>query len=217
MHVKHAAPTFIGAKENSGVHLTERVSNESVLPKKINATKPQAGNIQIKQNELGLITDIWDANGNRFQYRYQTFTYASPLTPDLPSYAGSYLKEVEAPGGAITKYNAEIVQQTDTFTPLDDPMAERSTYWFFNLTSITDPENRVHNFVYETDVAKWLYRWNWNSEVGYFRQFPAPRSIRSAQNAAGTAIFDNQSDVRLSFSGETPAMVGHAPKDGHSR
>lgn len=166
--------------------------NLSLVPTQISAGRVGGSStivkLSISQNAVGHITDIWDANGNRWKYEYDTTShqYTSPLIPNF-TYRESVLVKVIAPDSTETSFGYEFNKEDDTFAPREEGEA-MATYWHLNLNRITNPDGQVYGFTYSRDLTKQSF----DSRVGYFTQVGRPRWVESVQLPHGSTKFWNK-------------------------
>ena len=111
---------------------------------KVRRSDGQGATLSIRQNSLGLITDIWDPKGYKVSYTYTTVGDTHQLT------------SVTASDGKETTYAYTISEETRDVPASVDPHDDEPKF-HFNLTQITDPLNHSYTFAYDYDVTKYDY------------------------------------------------------------
>ena len=181
----------------------------TLIPKSISTVRPNTGaTIRIAQGTHGLVSDIWDAGGKRYQYFYTPYRYRSPVTQI--EHEEHYLSKVLRPDGGSTHYTMEFVHEIDTFTPKVEREEIRKTYNFCNLASIAATGGAgAYTFKYQRDDTRLNYR----PEHGYYTQFPAPRQVNTVKLPLGgeesKVKFENLSGpLKLTYVDGLPQLIG---------
>lgn len=143
--------------------------------------------LSISQNQAGRITDLWDANGNRWKYEYDTSAqYTPPNTPNF-TYQESSLKKIIGPDDNETAFRYEFIREDDTFEPRSDD-EKLMSYWHLNLNGILTPGGKEFAFIYRPDHTKESF----DSSVGYFTQAGRSRCVETIHSPEGSALFSNR-------------------------
>ena len=143
------------------------------------------------------MTQIWDPNGNKYQYTYSTLSGNS---------AETVLTSITAPDGAVTNYQYDYAVESD-LTPADLNNGTPVDKYHLDVHSITDPRQKTYTFSYQFDQTKWDF--DSQSNI-YFPQTGAPRNVSTVilPDSTGTSTFSNNSHVSLTYSGTNLVLTG---------
>jgi hypothetical protein len=135
--------------------------------------------LSIRQNEDGLITDVWDSKGYKVSYTYVGIGNAYQLTT------------VTASDGKVTTYDYVIDEEEDQSPDSVDPHHEPKFH--FNLKKITDPLDHTYEFDYVFDHSKQDY-----SDGDYYTKTGLPMQVSKVTLPnEDLTEFENQSSVKL--------------------
>jgi len=191
------------------------------VPSQIVAVKPACGAISIKRNADGLISDIWDPNGNRIQYEYEKTSTYEPSQPKRPYIQEQYLQRILWPDNNATLYGVHVSMERDMYTPRSSTFLPPRTYWFADLVSINTSNEVVWNFQYGPDLSKqntyaaggFIYNsisrlWERGTTPVARYAFPRPHVVKKVSGPTGTADFENQSNLVVAYRSGLPVPAG---------
>ncbi len=176
------------------------VGAANLVPASITVAGQPDTKLSIQQNAHGLITAIWDSNGNKTSFNYTAVTDGTYATGIPAASTTAYeLSSVVAPDGSTTTYGYNIINNDTDLTPhpSSDP---GNTYWHADLSTITDPLGNAYGFTYDLDKTKLNYMNNPNLYSGYYVQSGLPRTIDTITMPDGTqSHFLNDSKIWVQF------------------
>ena len=192
----------------------------NLVPKTITVDKQLDTKLSIEQNDKGLITAIWDANGNKTSFAYSPFIDGSNAASGGTTTSGSMLATVTTSDGAVTHYtydypsgpgNDPLASEPD-LTP-HNPSDPGNTFWHADLSSITDPLGHTYAFGYAIDHSKLNYMANPAIYTGTYTQCGLPRSVAEItmpDNAGNSdcAVFRNNSQTWVYYDQSGVAKAG---------
>ena len=188
------------------VQATDRLGNTiyyqfygatNLVPATITVNNQPNTRISIRQNN-GVITDIWDANGNHTSFGYTPYNDGKGAAYQLTS--------VTTPDGATT-YSYSTVDETDA-TPhvATDPV---KIYTHAELASITDPRGNTYQFHYGIDHTKLNYMDTPGVFTGYYPQSGLPMNVTQITMPDGTSSnFANNSKIWVEYENGQPQQRG---------
>ena len=189
----YKAATQITDRYNNTLTYTYPANARTLIPSKIAASGSEA--INIEQNDSGQITQIWDPNGNEYQYGYIT----ESCTYNGVVYQEPVLNIVTPPGEIGTTYTYDSSMEADLTptSPVDMTDGQATDKYHIDLDSIKDPMGNLYTITYKFDQTKWDY----NTADGYFKETGAPRNVANVilPGTTGTAVFTNNSSVQLEY------------------
>ncbi|MEM1058611.1 MAG: putative Ig domain-containing protein [Verrucomicrobiota bacterium] len=196
--------------------VTDRVGNtidftysadRNLVPKEISVRGRPDLKLQIRQNADGMVTSIWDANGNETRFHYSNYDYSSKANVgDLVR-----LDRVERADGSEVRYQYEVVSENG-LEP-QPPDANPVVHWHAEIRSIEDALGNTYQFAYELDHSKYNFKndrdGDYPGSKGYFIQTGLPRNISEVTlpDGATKVAFHNDSQLWISYDDQNKAIV----------
>lgn len=170
------------------------ISNSTVIPMLISLAGHPDQTIYIAHDNNGLITSIWDPNGNRTQFFYQKKPVIHEWT----------LTEVKGADNGVTRYGYDFSEEPDQTLLIRGESAVPKQHC--DVTSIQDPMGNVYSFTYDFDHTKQAY-----SAVhgAYYTQTGLPRLVTRVDlpGNIGYASFQNHSSIAVTYGSDLLNMV----------
>jgi RHS repeat-associated protein len=165
----------------------------TLIPSEITLVGHPDQTLYIRQDGSGHITQIWDPNGNLFQYQYTT----QPYSYGGQAYDETLLSSVTGPGGGITRYTYDFAVEADQ-TPSDVTNNSPSDKYHIDVNSIQDPLGNKYSFSYLFDETKWDSD---TKNSSYYPETGAPRNVHgiTLPGGMGGVTLTNNSNVKLTF------------------